>query len=110
VSYRQLIERYYQCFRDRDRGALEDLLAPDFHHVSSFGEHFNRDKMLDAIWPAVGHSWARNLQILGAAPEFMVRFEVESPNHPVRRMAEYVRFDGERITEIEVYIGRELPA
>ena len=110
MRHQTMIERYYRSFRERDRAALEELLAPDFHHVSSYGEHFNRDQMLDAIWPAVGRSWARKLHIMGATPEFMVRYEIESPDRPVIRMAEYVRFDGDRIAEIEVYIGRALPA
>lgn len=110
MRHRELIERYYWCFRARDRAALEQLLTPDFHHVSSFGEHFNRDQMLDAIWPTVGRSWARHIQVFGEPPEFMIRYEVESLDRPVARMVEYVRFEGERITEIEVYVGRELPA
>ena len=110
MHHHKVIEHYYRCYRERDRAGLQELLTPDFHHVSSFGEYFNRDQMLDAIWPAVGRSWARNLQILGEAPEFVARYEIESPDRPVTRMAEYVRFEGERITEIEVYIGRELPA
>lgn len=108
MHHHELIESYYRCFRERDRATLEKILLPDFHHISSFGEHFNRDRMLDTIWPAVGRSWARNIEILGEPPEFMVRYEVESPGHPVTRMAEYVQFKGELIAEIEVYIGREL--
>jgi hypothetical protein len=108
--HHELIERYYRCFRERDRAGLGALLTADFHHVSSFGEHFDRDKMLDAIWPTVGRSWARNIKVFGETPEFMVRYEVESPDRPVAHMAEYVRFECERITEIEVYVGRVLPA
>jgi hypothetical protein len=108
MDHHKVIEHYYRSFRERDRARLQEILTPDFHHVSSFGEYCNRDKMLDAIWSAVGSSWARNLQILGEAPEFMVRYEIESSDRPVTRMSEYVRFEGERIAEIEVYIGREL--
>ena len=110
MRHHEVIERYYRCFRERDRAGLREILVPDFHHVSSFGEHSDRDQMLDAIWPAVGHSWARNLHIFGQASEFVVRYEVESPGRPATRMAEYVRFEGDRIAEVEVYIGRELPA
>lgn len=109
MDHHAVIARYYQCFRDRDREGLREILTPDFRHVSSFGEHLDRDRMLEAIWPAVGQSWARALQIVGAAPEFMVRYEIESSSRPVTRMAEYIRFVGDRIAEIEVYVGRELP-
>jgi hypothetical protein len=101
VDQRETVAEYYRCFRERDRAALRRILTPDVRHVSPFGEHSDRDRMLDAIWPAVGTSWARNLRIFGDGPEFMVRYEVESPGRPPMSMAEYVRFDGDRIAEVE---------
>jgi hypothetical protein len=41
----------------------------------------------------------------------MVRYQHESlpdVSQPRRRIAEFIRFDGERIAEIEVYLGREV--
>ena len=108
IQYREIIEDYYRCFRERDRTGLEKILSTDFHHVSSFGEYFDRDKMLGMIWPTVGQSWARSLQIFGGNPEFMVRYQVESSERPPMAMAEYIRFQNERIVEIEVYMGRML--
>ena len=108
MNYHKIIEQYYRCFRERDRAGLEEILPKDFHHVSSFGEHFDRDRMLDAIWPGVGQSWARDLKIFGDGPEFVVRYEVESTQRPPMSMAEYIRFRDDKIAEIEVYIGREL--
>lgn len=66
--------------------------------------------MLDEIWPAVGRTWATRLRIFGQAPEFVVRYEHE---HTVAAgaglsMAEYIRFEGEQIVEIEVFQGRSL--
>lgn len=40
----------------------------------------------------------------------MVRYQHEclaGVSQPRRRIAEFIRFDGERIAEIEVYLGRE---
>ena len=111
MKHRQIIEGYYRAFRERDREGLRSILTPDFHHVSSFGEWRDRDAMLEAIWPGVGQSWAANLQIFGEAPEFMVHYQHESPpgaQRPLMSMAEFIRFDGDQIAEIEVYIGREL--
>jgi hypothetical protein len=111
MNHRQIIEAYYRAFRERDREGLRSILAPDFHHVSSFGEWRDRDAMLEPIWPGVGQSWAAKLQIFGAAPEFMVRYQHEAPPsapRPSMSMAEFIRFEGDQIAEIEVYIGREL--
>jgi hypothetical protein len=112
MDYRGTIERYYRAFREQDREGLRAMLTPGFRHVSSFGVWTDRDAMLEAIWPSVGQSWAINLRIFGDGPELMVRYEHETAPgapRPPMSMAEYVRFEGERIAEIEVFIGRELP-
>ncbi|MCI0652840.1 MAG: hypothetical protein L0Z55_13260 [Planctomycetes bacterium] len=69
--------------------------------------------MLDEIWPAVGKSWASNVVIFGQAPEFVVLYEHENApgvERPTMRMAERIRFDGDRIAEIEVFVGRTRPS
>jgi ketosteroid isomerase-like protein len=109
MEYEAAIRRYYDAFRTRDLERLRALLTPDFHFVSSFGEYHERDGMLAEIWPSVGQTWARDLRIFGVGPEFVVLYEHENAagvERPPMRMAEYIRFEGDRIAEIEVYAGR----
>lgn len=106
MDNREAVVEYYRCYRDRDLEALRAILTPDFCHRSSFAEYGNRDAMLAEIWPAVGQSWARDLQIIGSGSEFFARFVVQSKERPAVRMAEYLRFEGERIAEVETYLGR----
>lgn len=111
MDYRGAIERYYRAYRERDREALAALLTADFHFVSPFGEYRERDAMLDEIWPSVGHTWASNLRIFGEGPAFVVLYEHENAPgapRPPMAMAEHVRFEGDRIAAIEVFIGRPL--
>ena len=111
MDYHRAIQSYYRAFRDRDLGCLRSLLTPDFHFVSSLGEYRERDAMLDEIWPAVGQTWATNLHIFGEGPEFVVVYEHENApglQRPPMRMAEYLRFRGEQISELEVFVGRPL--
>lgn len=109
MDYRAAIEAYYQAYRDRDRETLQALLTPDFHFSSSFVQYHNRDTMLDDIWPHVGQTWATNLRVFGAPPEFVVLYEHASApgvDRPPMRMAEYLRFHGERLAHVEVFVGR----
>jgi ketosteroid isomerase-like protein len=109
MDYEAAIRRYYGAFRARDLEGVRELLTPDFHFVSSFGEFRERDAMLDQIWASVGQTWARDLRVFGDGPEFVVLYEHENAAGVERapmRMAEYVRFEGKRIAEIEVYVGR----
>lgn len=92
MSHREIIEGYYR-------------------HVTSSAEWRDRDAMLEAIWPGVGQSWAAQLQIFGDGPLYMERYEHESlsgARRPPMRMAEFIRFEGDMIAEIEVLFGREL--
>ncbi len=112
MDFREVIARYYSAFRYRNREELEEILTPDFHFVSGFGEFRDRDAMLDAIWPSVGGAWATNLRIFGDTPDFVVLYEHElapGVHRPRMAMAEHIRFSGDRIGRLEVFTGRQLP-
>ena len=105
------IYRYYRAFRDRDRDALRGALTPNFHFVSAFSEFRERDVMLEAIWPAVRQAWATNLRIFGEGPEFVVLYEHETApdaERPPMAMAEHLRFEGDQLARVEVFVGRPL--
>lgn len=108
MEHHQTIETYYQSYKVADRETLRSLLTDDFHHISEFSEFGSPDEMLDTIWPEVGKSWAEDLQIFDEHPEFLVRYKVVGGEQPSRNMVEYIRFEGEKIAEIEVFTGREI--
>lgn len=108
---RQIIASYFNPFRERGLEVLRAILTADFHHINPVGEWRDRDAMIEAIWSGVGSCWATDLEIWGEAPCFMVRYPHEclpGVTQPRRRTAEFIRFDGERIAEIEVYIDGEV--
>lgn len=102
MDQRAAMEAYFRAFRERDRPALERLLTPDFRHSSPYGRYDDRDRMLDEIWPSVGQHWAEGIEIFGDGPEHMVRYRHSTG----ALMAEHFRFEGDRIAEVEVYVGR----
>lgn len=109
MDHRSAIERYYRAYRERDLETLRALLTADFRLTGPFGEFRGRDAMLEQIWPEVGKAWAARLEIFGDGPAYMVRYEHETvvgAARPAMRMAEHLRFEGDRIAEIEVFIGR----
>lgn len=100
----EIIRDYYRCFRERDRERLRELLTPDFRHLSPWNTFEGRDRMLEEIWPHVGKTWAEDIEIFGQGTDYMVRYR--HAGESTARLAEYIRFDGGRIVEIEVYAGR----
>ena len=95
---------YYRCFKDRDRDRLVEILVENFKHVSPYGRYEERDSMLDAIWPHVGKTRGSEFQVFGTGPEYMVRYRHEGKTSAL--LSEWIRFEGERIAQIEVYLGR----
>lgn len=108
MNYQQIIKQYYQAYKEADKQALKKMLTADFKHISEFATYTNRDEMIEEIWPEVGKSWAEDLQIFGTHPEYLVRYRVIGGDRPSRNMAEYIRFEGDKIAESEVFLGREL--
>lgn len=108
MEYRQIIQAYYQSYREADPEILRSVLTDDFRHISAFRQFDNPDEMIESIWSEVGKSWAEDLQIFGTHPEYLVRYRVTGSDRPARNMAEYIRFEGEKIAEIEVFMGREI--
>lgn len=108
MKHRDIIQTYYQSYKKSDRKTLRNLLTNDFRHISEFNQFDDPDEMIEIIWPNVGKSWAEDLEIFGEHLEFMVRYRVVGGNRPARNMAEYIRFEGDKIAEIEVFTGREI--
>ncbi len=108
MNHRKTIREYYNTFKNADKEALQKILIPGFTHLSEFAVYTARDDMIEDIWPTVGQTRAENLQIFGTHPEFMVRYKVVGGERPSRNMSEYIRFEGDKIAEIEVFMGREV--
>ena len=103
MDQRSAIHAYYAAYRNRDRPALERLLAPNMRFSSPFGLYDDRDRMLDEIWPSVGRVWAVDIEIYGDGPAYMVRYRHNLEGS--EPLVEYLRFERDRISEIHVYVG-----
>ena len=104
----EAIQKYYNCFREADKEGLRSLLTHDFKHKSSHAVYNDRDAMLEEIWSEVGSHWAEDLRFFGSGPEYMVCYTVNNDEGPICSMAEYIKFDGDKIAEIESFRGRDL--
>lgn len=101
-----LIRDYYRSLQHRDRERLNEILASNLTFSTPFGHDDDRDEWLDEIWPDVGERYAVNLEVFGGPTEFMVRYQHAPGGEQAPHLAEFVRLEGGRIVEIEVYFGR----
>lgn len=103
MDHKDVIRKYYECFEKKLREPLEQILVKDFIHLSQYARYHDRDQMLDEIWPEVGKTKAADLNIYGKDGKYMVKYKVVGKRE--MKMAEYIEFQGEKISKIEVYTG-----
>ena len=86
----------YEAFADKDRAAIEALIAPDFHFTSPLDNRIGRATYLERCWPN---------------SERIEGFEfVHLVPHGDRVFVTYEgRMRDGRIAEVEVYFGWNIP-
>lgn len=101
MNHKSAIHDYYAAYKNRDRTALERILDKQVQFRSPFGDHGDRDRMLEEIWPSVGRVWAVDMEIFGDGPGSIVRYRHNVSNSPT--LVEHVRSQNNRIVQVDVY-------
>ena len=103
---RERVKQYYDCYARGDRETLTTLLVKPLSFTSSYAEYDDRDSMLDAIWPHVAQNTntTANLEIFGMGDRLMVKYDLVGSG--VASMCEFIRFSGQKIAAIEVFVGK----
>ena len=106
MNKKEIIRNYYNCYKNKDKESLRKLLKMDFKFKSSYAEYNDRDLMLDEIWPQVlaNDNKVKDLEIFENGNKFMVKYTLEL-NENVS-MSEYIEFEDDLISKIEVYMGK----
>ncbi len=101
-----LIRKYIAAFLAQDRKALEDGLSEDFTFTSPRDDHISKATFFERCLP--GSENFRSLQIeklFVNGNEAFVRYQAELKDGTTFRNTEYIRIEGNKIREVEVYFG-----
>lgn len=101
----------YQAYVDKDRAALEALLAPDFRFTSPLDNALDRNTYLRRCWPNSERMASFDLVRLvpdGDEHVFVV-YEATTTDGRRFRNAERLTVRDGRLAEVEVYFGWDLP-
>ena len=106
----ELVRRLFAAFQAQDRAAADELLAEDFTFSSPRDEGFDRAGYFEECWPHASALASITLeQIFTEGDDALVRYTAVRAADGVRfRNVEFIRTDGVRIKEVEVFFGREL--
>lgn len=106
----ELVRRLFAAFRARDRAAADALLADDFTFSSPRDDRLGKAEYFATCWPHADELADLVIeQVFTQDDDAFVRYAAVRAKDGVRfRNTEFIRTDGVRITEVEVYFGREL--
>lgn len=104
-----LVRDAYAAYPAHDRQVLEDLLADDFRFSSPDDPDLDRAGYFERCWPNNEHSKAIEIEKLFVrGEEAFVRYVGERTSGGRFRNAEFLRFEGDKLVEVQVYYGIDL--
>jgi ketosteroid isomerase-like protein len=100
----------YQAYVDKDRAALDALLAPDFHFTSPLDNDLDRATYVKRCWPN-SQSLGRFefIHVVPAGNRVFVTYEAETTSGKRFRNTEILTMRDGKIIEAEVYFGWNIP-
>ncbi|MBV9713094.1 MAG: nuclear transport factor 2 family protein [Ktedonobacteraceae bacterium] len=108
-SVSDLIRMLFSAFLSQDRKTLEDLLSDDFTFNSPRDEHINKAAFFEQCFPGSDQFRSHHIeQLFVQGNEALVRYRAELKDGTAFRNTEYIRVEGNKIKETDVYFGAPL--
>lgn len=105
-----IARRAYQAWVDRDRAALETLLADEFRFTSPRDHCIDRASYLARCWPrAQAITGFHIVSLIEAGDRVVATYEAQQSDGTPLRNTDVVTVRNGKLVEIEVYVGRETP-
>ena len=105
-----VVRAMYEAYANKDRAAIEPLLADAFHFTSPLDNRIDRALYFERCWPnsqdIEGFDF---VAVVPAANRVFVIYEARSKGGKRFRNTEVCLFQGQQVVEVEVYFGWSLP-
>jgi ketosteroid isomerase-like protein len=100
------VRRIYAAYESKDRQVVEDLVGEDFTFTSPYDDHIDRAAYFERCWPYSAQIRAMHIEKLFVeGNEAFVRYRIQPQSGAPFRNTEYLRFEGGKLAEVEVYFG-----
>ena len=100
----------YQAYVDKDRSAIEALIADEFRFTSPLDNRIDRKTYLNVAGPtAKGSPTSNFIYIVQDGDRAFVTYEGRSNRGPGFRNTEVLTVQHGKLVEVEVYFGWSLP-
>jgi ketosteroid isomerase-like protein len=100
----------YDAYVNKDRAAIEALIAQDFHFTSPLDNRIDRDTYFSRCWTNSEHiAGFRFIHLVPHGEQVFVTYEGRSHDGHAFRNTEILTVRDGRIVDVEVYFGWSLP-
>ena len=100
----------YEAYVTKDRAALEDLIAEDFHFTSPLDNRLDREAYFRRCWPnsevIAGFDF---IHVVTDAERVFVTYEGRNTDGRRFRNTEILTIRDQHIVDVEVYFGWSIP-
>ena len=106
----EIAKRMYRAYVDKDRSAIERLIAEDFHFTSPLDNRLDRKTYFERCWPNC--QWIAEFEFIGVVRDndrVYVTYIGRSDLGRRFQNTEVLTVRGGKIVEAEVYFGWSLP-
>jgi len=110
LSPAQISRAALKAYADKDRSAIEALIAPDFHFTSPMDNRLSRDTYFELCWP--NSETMAEVEIVHAIDDgdrAWIVYEVTTTGGKQFRNAELHTTRNGQLVDVEVYFGWEVP-
>ena len=106
----EIAKQMYLAYVDKDRSAIERLIAEDFHFTSPLDNRLDRKTYFERCWP--NSRWIAGFDFIAVVPNDD-RVYVTTVGHSNSgrnfRNTEVLTIRGGKVVEVEVYFGWSIP-
>jgi ketosteroid isomerase-like protein len=108
-SVADLVCKLFSAFLSQDRKTLEDILSDDFTFNSPKDDHISKTTFFERCFPFGDQFRSHQIeQLFVQGNEALVRYRAELKDGSAFRNTEYIRVEGNKIKETDVYFGANL--
>jgi hypothetical protein len=105
-----LSRAYFQAYVEKDRAAMEALLAPDFHFSSPLDNRLDRATYFERCWPnSAVISEFKFENVVGGGDKVFVTYDGQGEGAKGFRNTEILLFRGNQVVEVQCYFGWPVP-
>jgi len=105
-----VVRAMYEAYVNKDRAAIEPLLADAFHFTSPLDNRIDRDLYFERCWPSSEQIEGFDfVAVVPAGNRVVAIYEARNKGGKRFRNTEVCLFQDQQVVEVEVYFGWSLP-